>query len=70
MGAYPLVQFAPDLEGVRNVGTIVGTVASLIIGAAVASVTVFGVVSSQTNAPADSPANVNQPVIDYGSTGN
>jgi hypothetical protein len=50
------------------VGTIVGTIASLIVGAVVASATVFGVVSAQTGASGDSPGNVNQPVIDYGSS--
>ena len=49
-------------------GTIVGAIASLVVGAAVASATVFGVVSSQTGASGDSPANVDQPVIAYGST--
>jgi hypothetical protein len=49
------------------VGTIVGTIAALVVGAAVAAATVFGVVSSQTGASGDSPGNVNQPVIEYGS---
>jgi hypothetical protein len=49
------------------VGTIVGTIAALVVGAAVASATVFGVVSSQTNASGESPGDVNQPVIEYGS---
>jgi hypothetical protein len=50
------------------VSTIVGTIASLIVGAAVASVTVFGVVNARTTASGESPGNVNQPVIEYGST--
>jgi hypothetical protein len=47
-------------------GTIIGTIASVIIGGIVASATIFGVVSSQTSAGGESPANVNAPVIDYG----
>jgi hypothetical protein len=49
------------------VATIVGTIAALVVGAVVAAATVFGVVSSQTGASGDSPGNVNQPVIEYGS---
>ena len=49
-------------------GTVLGTIASLIVGAAVASATVFGVVNAQTSASGDSPGNVNQPVIEYGSS--
>jgi len=47
---------------------ILGTVASLVAGAAVATVTVIGLVSSQTGATGENPANVNQPIIDYGTT--
>jgi hypothetical protein len=50
------------------VGTIVGTIASLIVGGVVASATIIGVVSSQTGADGASPGNVNQPVVEYGST--
>ena len=49
-------------------GTIIGTIASLIVGGAVATATVIGVVSSQTGAQGASEANVNQPVVSYGST--
>ena len=49
-------------------GTILGTVAAMIVGGAVATVTVGGVVSSQTSPQGDSPANVNAPVVVYGST--
>ena len=48
-------------------GTIVGTIVSLIVGGAVASVTVIGLVNSQTGPVDHSPANINQPVIQYGS---
>lgn len=47
---------------------ILGAVASMIVGAAVATVTIIGLVSSQTGTSGESPANVNQPVIDYGAT--
>lgn len=46
--------------------TIIGGIAALVLGSAVAGVTVFGVVSSQTSPPAKSPANVNAPVVPYG----
>lgn len=49
-------------------GTILGTVAAMIVGGAVAAVTVVGVVSSQTRPQGDSPANVNAPVVQYGAT--
>lgn len=49
------------------VGTILGTVAAMIVGGAVATVTVVGVVNSQTKAPETSPASVNAPAFDYGS---
>jgi hypothetical protein len=46
--------------------SIIGGITALLLGSAVAGATVFGLVSSQTSAPAQSPANVNQPVIQYG----
>lgn len=49
-------------------GTVIGTIVSLVVGGAVAAVTVIGVVNSQTDADGASPANVNQPVVAYGST--
>jgi hypothetical protein len=52
------------------VGTsIIGGIAAFVLGTAVAGATVFGVVSSQTGAPDNSPANVNEPAasIQYGS---
>ena len=47
---------------------ILGTVGSLVAGGTVAAVTVLGLVSSQTGTSGESPANVNQPVVDYGTT--
>jgi hypothetical protein len=46
--------------------SIIGGITALLLGSAVAGATVFGLVSSQTAGPAQSPANVNQPVIQYG----
>lgn len=40
----------------------------VVVGGTMATVTVVGVISSQTKAPGTSPANVSQPVIDYGTT--
>lgn len=47
---------------------IFGTVGSLVAGGAVATVTVLGLVSAQTGTAGESPANVNQPIVDYGTT--
>lgn len=46
---------------------ILSTIAAMVVGGTVAAVTVVGVVNSQTAAPEQSPANVNAPVIEYGS---
>jgi hypothetical protein len=50
-----------------QVGTILSTIAAMLVGGAVATFTVLGVVDSQTAAPDKSPANVNAPAFDYGS---
>jgi hypothetical protein len=49
--------------------SIFGTVAAVIAGGAVATVTVLGVVTSQTSAPDKSPVNVDSAQIQYGSNG-
>jgi hypothetical protein len=52
------------------VGSILAALGSLVIGGAVATATVVGVVQSQTAAPDESPVSVNAPVEDlvaYGS---
>ncbi len=52
-----------------NVGSIAGAIASVIIGAVVAAVTVIGLVNSQTGpSTSTSPANVNQPIVEYGTS--
>lgn len=43
------------------------TFGALVIGGIVASATIVGVINSETSPSGDSPANVNQPVIEYGS---
>lgn len=48
--------------------TIIGALASVLVGGAVAAVTVIGIVNGQVSSAADSPANVNQPAIQYGTT--
>lgn len=48
-------------------GTIVSTIAAMLVGGAVATFTVVGVVNSQTSAPDQSPASVDSPAIEYGS---
>jgi hypothetical protein len=49
------------------VGALITTIAAMIVGGAVASATVFGLVSSQTANPDKSPVSVNSPAIEYGS---
>jgi hypothetical protein len=51
----------------RVIVAFMGTLGAMVVGGAVASATVIGIVSSQTNPSGDSPANVNQPIIEYGS---
>lgn len=48
-------------------GTIVSTIAAMLVGGAVATFTVVGVVNSETAKPDTSPVSVNAPAIDYGS---
>ncbi|MDP9823456.1 DUF2613 family protein [Nocardioides massiliensis] len=48
------------------INSIVGAVAALVVGGGIAGATVFGLVSSQTSAPADSPGNAEKPFIQYG----
>jgi hypothetical protein len=50
------------------VGTILGIIGSLVIGGAVATATVIGVVNAQTGTTGNSPADATQQVfVDYGS---
>lgn len=49
--------------------SLIGGIAAIIVGAALAAATVVGLVSSQTGSPDRSPADVTKPaVIDYGTT--
>lgn len=48
-------------------GTILGIVASVVVGGAVATATIVGVVSTQTATPEKSPVNVSEVGIEYGS---
>ncbi len=51
-------------------GTILGTIGSLVIGGVVASVTIVGLVSSSVNSSSNSPGDISAPAssqIDYGS---
>lgn len=48
-------------------GSIITPIVSLVAGAVLAGGTIVGLVSSQTSA-GSTPADINQPVIDYGST--
>jgi hypothetical protein len=46
---------------------ILSTFAAMFVGGAIAAGSMYGLISSQTAAPADSPTNVNAPDFDYGS---
>jgi hypothetical protein len=46
---------------------ILTTFAAMVVGGGIAAGSMYGLISSQTAAPADSPTNVNAPVFDYGS---
>ena len=46
---------------------LLGAVISAVVGGALASATLVGLVSSQTSAPEQNPVNAEQPAIDYGS---
>lgn len=48
-------------------GAILSTIGAMIVGGTVATVTLVGVVDSQTSPPDQSPASVNAPAIEYGS---
>lgn len=51
--------------------TVVSTIAAMLVGGAVATFTLVGVIDAQTSGPDQSPANVNAPAdeqITYGST--
>lgn len=39
---------------------------SLLVGGGLAGAAIVGLVDSQTSPPSESPANVNSPVLDYG----
>lgn len=46
---------------------IAALIATILVGGAVGTASVVGLVNSQTGASGESPANVEQPVVDYGS---
>lgn len=50
------------------INTIIGGIAALLTGGALAAVTVYGVVSGQTGAPEQSPVNSSDVAVDYGTT--
>ncbi|QZY27905.1 DUF2613 family protein [Nocardioides coralli] len=47
---------------------LIGGALAMFAGAALAAATVFGVVYTQTSGPERSPADADQPFVDYGST--
>jgi L-lactate permease len=48
-------------------GMILGIIGSVLVGGAVATATIVGVVQSQTAAPDKAPNSVSSPAVDYGS---
>lgn len=46
----------------------IAPIVSIVAGGLLASVSVFGLISSQTSAPSKSPANAEAPAFDYGTT--
>ncbi len=65
VAAYRVVVFPPG-EGESIVHPVVLSAAGIVVGGTLAGVTLIGVIQSQTDAPGQSPANVSQPFIDYG----
>jgi len=53
-------------EGPHEV-KILTTFAAMVVGGGIAAGSMYGLLASQTAAPADSPTNVNAPQFDYGS---
>jgi hypothetical protein len=51
-----------------GISGLAGLVAALVVGGAVGTAALVGYVSAETNPPSKSPVNVEQPVIEYGST--
>jgi len=51
-----------------RVSSLAGLLAALVVGGAVGTAAMVGYVSSETGPPSKSPANVEQPIIEYGST--
>ena len=51
-------------------GSILTPIVSIVVGGALATATVIGLVSAQTGAPDKSPGNAISPTINYGSTNN
>lgn len=49
-------------------GGIIAAIGSLVVGGAVAGVTIFGLINGQVNSPADFTGDASNPTIDYGST--
>lgn len=49
-------------------GSIITPIVSLVVGGALATATVVGLVSSQTGAPEKSPGNAISPAVNYGTT--
>lgn len=51
-----------------GISGLAGLVAALVVGGAVGTAALVGYVSAETNPPSKSPVNVEQPVIEYGTT--
>jgi hypothetical protein len=58
----------PEREGTHVQAFLIAFV-SVLVGGGLAGATVVGLVDSQTAPPDKSPADVSNPVLDYGTTG-
>lgn len=50
------------------INSFIGGLVALLAGGTLAGATVFGLVSTQTGGPEQSPVDAEQPFVDYGST--
>jgi hypothetical protein len=62
-----MLEFAAERGRVHIVGTVFSVLGSLIVGGAVAGVTIVSLVSSNVDTTASNPGNVDKPVVSYGS---
>ncbi len=50
-----------------GISGLVSLIAALVVGGGIGTATLVGVVNSETSPPSQSPASVNEPIVEYGS---